>query len=39
MTRASEPSPGTDAERFEQVYRDDRKLQGLPAATPWDIGG
>ncbi|HET9875395.1 MAG TPA: class I SAM-dependent methyltransferase [Mycobacterium sp.] len=29
----------TDAERFEQVYRDDRTTRGLPAATPWDIGG
>lgn len=28
-----------DAERFEQIYRDDRTAQGLPASTPWDIGG
>lgn len=29
----------TDADRFEQVYRDDHTSGGLPAATPWDIGG
>jgi SAM-dependent methyltransferase len=29
----------TDPTRFEQMYRDDRLSNGLPAATPWDIGG
>jgi SAM-dependent methyltransferase len=29
----------TDPARFEQMYRDDRTSHGLPAATPWDIGG
>ncbi len=29
----------TDATRFEEMYRDDRMSHGLPAATPWDIGG
>src|ERR1700724_1501443 len=29
----------TDPTRFEQMYRDDRVSHGLPAATPWDIGG
>lgn len=24
---------------FEQLYRDDRSVDGLPALTPWDIGG
>jgi SAM-dependent methyltransferase len=28
-----------DHTRFEQMYRDDRTAHGLPAATPWDIGG
>ncbi|HEX7323208.1 MAG TPA: class I SAM-dependent methyltransferase [Mycobacterium sp.] len=28
-----------DHSNFEERYRDDRRLQGLPAATPWDIGG
>jgi SAM-dependent methyltransferase len=28
-----------DPDRFEQMYRDDRTVHGLPAATPWDIGG
>src|ERR1700694_1508104 len=23
---------------FDQMYRDERTLNGLPAATPWDIG-
>ncbi|CAM4340124.1 Mg-protoporphyrin IX methyl transferase [Mycobacterium basiliense] len=32
------PDP-TDPTRFEEMYRDDRVLHGLPAATPWDIGG
>ncbi|KAA1248549.1 class I SAM-dependent methyltransferase [Mycobacterium simiae] len=29
----------TDPTRFEEMYRDDRMSHGLPAATPWDIGG
>jgi hypothetical protein len=29
----------TDPSRFEEMYRDDRTSNGLPAATPWDIGG
>lgn len=29
----------TDAARFEEMYRDERFAHGLPAATPWDIGG
>ncbi len=29
----------TDPARFEEMYRDDRLSHGLPAATPWDIGG
>lgn len=29
----------TDPSRFEEMYRDDRVVHGLPAATPWDIGG
>jgi SAM-dependent methyltransferase len=28
-----------DPARFEEMYRDDRTAHGLPAATPWDIGG
>lgn len=24
---------------FDELYRDDRSLEGLPALTPWDIGG
>jgi SAM-dependent methyltransferase len=28
-----------DPTRFEEMYRDDRTAHGLPAATPWDIGG
>ncbi|MEB3022535.1 class I SAM-dependent methyltransferase [[Mycobacterium] crassicus] len=28
-----------DAERFEEIYRTDLTARGLPAATPWDIGG
>ena len=35
MTR---PDP-TDPTRFEEMYRDERVAHGLPAATPWDIGG
>ncbi|OSC37454.1 class I SAM-dependent methyltransferase [Mycobacterium decipiens] len=34
----TQPDP-TDPTRFEEMYRDDRTLHGLPAATPWDIGG
>src|ERR1700755_3321869 len=29
----------TDPNRFEELYRDERTAHGLPAATPWDIGG
>jgi SAM-dependent methyltransferase len=36
MTTQFDP---TDPTRFEQMYRDDRLSNGLPAATPWDIGG
>jgi SAM-dependent methyltransferase len=36
MTTQFDP---TDPTRFEQMYRDDRVSNGLPAATPWDIGG
>jgi len=36
MTTQFDP---TDPTRFEQMYRDDRVSHGLPAATPWDIGG
>ena len=28
-----------DPNRFEEAYRDERTAHGLPAATPWDIGG
>src|ERR1700757_2091401 len=28
-----------DPSRFEEMYRDQRVSHGLPAATPWDIGG
>ena len=28
-----------DPNRFEELYRDERTAHGLPAATPWDIGG
>ncbi|GAB7144404.1 class I SAM-dependent methyltransferase [Mycobacterium riyadhense] len=28
-----------DPTRFEEMYRDERLSYGLPAATPWDIGG
>lgn len=24
---------------FDQLYRDERSVEGLPALTPWDIGG
>jgi SAM-dependent methyltransferase len=33
MTAPVEP------DRFEEMYRDDATSHGLPAATPWDIGG
>ncbi|MBI2699417.1 MULTISPECIES: class I SAM-dependent methyltransferase [Mycobacterium] len=36
MTQAFDP---TDPSRFEESYRDERVVRGLPAATPWDIGG
>jgi SAM-dependent methyltransferase len=36
MTSQFDP---TDPTRFEEMYRDDRLSHGLPAATPWDIGG
>lgn len=29
----------TDPARFDEMYQDDRVAHGLPAATPWDIGG
>lgn len=29
----------SDPTRYEDIYRDDRLTHGLPAATPWDIGG
>ncbi|MBW0014834.1 class I SAM-dependent methyltransferase [Mycobacterium sp.] len=29
----------SDPTRFEEMYRDERMQHGLPAATPWDIGG
>src|ERR1700730_18701496 len=28
-----------DPNRYEKMYRDQQVAQGLPAATPWDIGG
>src|SRR6201985_1549287 len=28
-----------DPSRFEEMYRDQQVAHGLPAATPWDIGG
>jgi SAM-dependent methyltransferase len=28
-----------EPDRFEEMYRDERTSHGLPAATPWDIGG
>jgi SAM-dependent methyltransferase len=36
MTNQFDP---TDPARFEEMYRDDRLSNGLPTATPWDIGG
>jgi SAM-dependent methyltransferase len=29
----------TEPDHFEEMYRDERTAHGLPAATPWDIGG
>jgi SAM-dependent methyltransferase len=34
----SQPGP-VDPNRYEKMYRDQQVAQGLPAATPWDIGG
>jgi hypothetical protein len=32
--------PGlTDRSLYETMYREGQLSQGLPAATPWDIGG
>ena len=36
MTTQFDPNDHT---RFEEMYRDERTSHGLPAATPWDIGG
>src|ERR1700758_685425 len=36
MTTQFDPN---DPTRFEEMYRDERIQHGLPAATPWDIGG
>src|SRR6201994_1586780 len=36
MTTQFDPN---DPTRFEEMYRDERIEHGLPAATPWDIGG
>ena len=36
MTTQFDP---TDPTRFDEMYRDQRTSHGLPAATPWDIGG
>ena len=36
MTAPLDPA---DPARFEEMYRDARIAHGLPAATPWDIGG
>jgi SAM-dependent methyltransferase len=36
MSQAIDPS---DPTRFEESYRDQRVVHGLPVATPWDIGG
>ncbi len=33
------PIDPTDPTRFEESYCDERVAHGLPAATPWDIGG
>ena len=32
-------SAQADPHRYEKMYRDEQVAQGLPAATPWDIGG
>ena len=31
--------PAVTSPSIEEMYRDDRTTHGLPAATPWDIGG
>ena len=31
--------PAVTSPSIEEMYRDDRTAHGLPAATPWDIGG
>lgn len=36
MTTQFDPN---DPARFEEMYRDEQVAHGLPAATPWDIGG
>src|SRR6201985_3530391 len=36
MTTQFDPN---DPTRFEEMYRDEWVAHGLPAATPWDIGG
>jgi SAM-dependent methyltransferase len=36
MTTEFDPN---DPTRFEEMYRDQKLSHGLPAATPWDIGG
>ena len=36
MTIGFDPN---DPARFDEAYRDPRVAHGLPAATPWDIGG
>ena len=28
-----------DRPDFDELYRDERSVDGLPALTPWDIGG
>jgi SAM-dependent methyltransferase len=33
------PPGRTDPSRYETMYRDEQLVHGLPAATPWDIGG
>lgn len=35
----SSSTAADDAERFEEIYRADQTARGLPASTPWDIGG
>jgi hypothetical protein len=34
MSQPAQVDPG----RYEKMYRDQPSAQGLPAATPWDIG-